>query len=284
MNAIWGLATALCWGSADFIARFTGRALGYRIALFGMLSVGAVAMSAAVWLVGAPLVWAPAGWWLIVLTGLGVMVATLLLYRGLVRGPVAVVAPIVGSYPAFNVTLALMLGARPTFAQWLAMLAVMAGLIVVARSAEGLENQPHGRAYLRRTIIIALAASFAFALTVAAAQYAQPIYGELQTVWMARWVSLAAAMLLLAWRRTAPRIPFRWWPLLILQGVLDAGAYLALLAGSGGAGNEITAVVASTFSAVTVLLAWIILRETITPRQWGGIVLIIGGVATLSTH
>lgn len=282
MNALWGVVTALSWGSADFIARFTGRALGSQVALFGMLSVGAVAMTAIVWLADAPLVWTLAGGWSIVLTGIGVMAATSLLYLGLVRGPVAVVAPIVGSYPAFNVSLALLLGARPTSAQWLAMFAVMAGVIVVARGAGGRDSLTSDRRYLRRTIVIALAASLAFALTVAAAQYAKPIYGDLQTVWMARWVSLAAYAVVLAWNRTTPRIPSRWWPVLIVQGLLDAGAYLALLAGSHGAGNEITALVASTFSAVTVLLAWIILRETITSRQWGGIASIIGGVAVLS--
>jgi len=204
-----------------------------------------------------------------------VMVATLLLYRGLVRGPVTVVAPIVGSYPAFNVALALLLGTRPTIVQWLAIAAVMTGVIVVAMSADGSRKLgEYDRRYLRRTITIALAASLGFALTVATAQYAKPIYGEVQTVWMARWVSLAASAMVLVWGRIAPRIPARWWPLLVLQGLLDAGAYLALLAGSHGEGNEITAVVASAFSAVTVLLAWLILRETMTWRHWSGIGLI----------
>jgi uncharacterized membrane protein len=285
MNALWGLTTALCWGSADFIARFTGRALGHQVALFGMLSVGAVVMTMIMWLAEIPLVWAAAGWWLIVLTGIGVMVATLLLYWGLARGPVTVVAPIVGSYPAFNVALALLLGVRPTLVQWLAMIAVMAGVIVVAVSASAFEGrQAYASEYLRRTIVISLAASIGFALTVAGAQYAKPIYGELQTVWMARWVSLLGSVIVLAWGRTPAYLPLRWWPLLILQGLLDAGAYMALLAGSYGEGNEITAVVASTFSAVTVLLAWIILHERMTWRHWGGIALIICGVAVLSVQ
>jgi uncharacterized membrane protein len=42
--------------------------------------------------------------------------------------------------------------------------------------------------------------------------------------------------------------------------------------------------VASTFSAVTVLLAWIILREPMTRRHCGGIALIICGVAVLSVR
>jgi len=285
MNVLWGLTTALCWGSADFIARFTGHALGSQVALFGMLSVGAVIMTALVWISDVPLVWTLDGWWLIVLTGVGVMVATLLLYCGLVRGPVTVVAPIVGSYPAFNVALALLLGARPSVVQWFAMIAVMTGVIIVAASASGSNTrQVYARDQLRRTIAIALAAAFGFALTVAAAQYAKPIYGELQTVWMARWVSLLAAVSVLAWQRTVPYLPMRWWPLLILQGLLDAGAYLALLAGSHGENNEITAVIASAFSAVTVLLAWLILREAMTWRRWSGVALIICGVAVLSIH
>jgi drug/metabolite transporter (DMT)-like permease len=83
---------------------------------------------------------------------------------------------------------------------------------------------------------------------------------------------------------TVPYLPMRWWPLLILQGLLDAGAYLALLAGSHGENNEITAVIASAFSAVTVLLAWLILREAMTWRRWSGVALIICGVAVLSIH
>ncbi len=77
-------------------------------------------------------------------------------------------------------------------------------------------------------------------------------------------------------------IPLRWWPLLGLQGLLDGGAYLALLAGSEGPGSAVTVVVASGFGAVTVLLARVFLREAMTWGQWAGIVLVVGGVAVLS--
>jgi drug/metabolite transporter (DMT)-like permease len=281
--ALWGLLTALGWGSADFIAPFTSRALGHRVALFGMLAAGTALLTAAVWLLEMPLARDPSGVWLIALTGIGVMVATMLLYWGLARGPVTVVAPIVGSYPAFNVALALMLGVRPTQVQWAAMGVVMAGVVIVALSSGRFEARwGYTRAQLTRTVWIALSASLGFAVTVAAAQYATPIYGELQTAWMARWVSLTTCGLVLLALREPPRLPVRWWPWLLAQGMLDTGAYLALAAGSRGEAKEITAVVASTFSAITVLLARIILREPMTWQQWGGIALIIGGVAVLS--
>ncbi len=282
-SALWGLATAFGWGGADFIARFTGRALGHRSALFGMLAVSAVVLTLIVWLGGLALVWDPSGWWLVALTGLGIMVATLLLYRALARGPVTVVAPIAASYPALNVALAVALGARPAALDWAAMAAVMAGVIVVARAARSFED-PAGttRAQLRVTIGLALGAALAFAVTIAIAQQASHLYGELQTVALSRWVSLLACAALFLVRRQVPRVPLRWWPWIGLQGLLDGGAYVALLAGSQGPGAEIAVVVGSGFGAVTVLLARLVLREAMTWTQWAGIAAIVGGVAVLS--
>ncbi len=282
--ALWGLATALSWGSADFIARFTGRALGPQTALLGMLGVSAVILSLILWYSPVPFVRDPSGWWLILLTGLGIMTATLLLYWGLVRGPVTVVAPIAGSYPALNVALAVALGARPSALDWAAMAAVMAGVIVVARAARSFEG-PTGytRAQLRFTIGLALGAALTFSVTIAVAQQASYLYGELQTVALSRWVSLLACVLLFLVRRQAPpRVPLRWWPWIGLQGLLDGGAYVALLAGSQGPGAEIAVVVGSGFGAVTVLLARLVLREAMTWAQWAGIAAILSGVAILS--
>jgi drug/metabolite transporter (DMT)-like permease len=145
---------------------------------------------------------------------------------------------------------------------------------------------------LRFTIGLALGAALSFAATIVVAQQASHLYGELQTVALSRWVSLAACALLLLVRREAPeapggapgapRIPLRWWPWIGLQGLLDGGAYIALLAGSQGPGAEITVVVGSGFGAVTVLLARFVLREAMTWAQWAGIAAIVGGVAVLS--
>jgi drug/metabolite transporter (DMT)-like permease len=249
-----------------------------------MLGVSAVSLTLIVWLGGVAMVWDRSGWWLVVLTGLGIMVATLLLYRGLARGPVTVVAPIAGSYPALNVALAVALGARPAVLDWAAMLAVMLGVIVVARAARSFED-PAGytRAQLRFTVALALGAALAFAATIAVAQQASFIYGELQTIALARWVSLLACAALLLLRREVPRIAARWWPWIALQGLLDGGAYVALLAGSQGPGAEIAVVVGSGFGAVTVLLARLVLREAMTRAQWGGTAAIVAGVAVLSS-
>ncbi len=277
--------TALGWGGADFIARFTGQALGHRLALFAMLTVGSLLLGLFVWLAGLPLAWRQEGLWLLLLTGVGIMLATLLLYWGLARGPVTVVSPIVGSYPALNVLLALVLGIRPAALEWAAMLGVMLGVVIVARAAGSFERSgDYSRDELRKSIAISLGSAVWFAIAIAAAQQASLIFGVLQTVLYARWISRASLALLLLWRREAPRIPHRWWPLLALQGLMDSLGYITLLYGSGSDDAVIAVVVSSGFGAVTVILARLFLREAMTWPQWGGIVLIVAGVATLSAH
>lgn len=284
MNAaLGGVVAAVAWGSADFIARFTGSAVGHVHALFGMLAASAVVLSALVLFMGVPVAELGSDWWLLLLAGAGLTLATLLLYQGLVRGPVTVVAPIAGTFPAFNIVLALALGVRPAPFEWGAIAAVMIGVFVVARSASHYEARGHyTRAHIRTSVMISVAASFMFAVTVASVQEAGAVYGDVQAVFLARWVSLACCVLLLTARRELPRIPLRWWPLLGAQGVLDGSALVAVVVGSQGAGSAVVAVLASTFSAVTVILARVFIREAMSWGQWLGIAMILAGVATLS--
>ena len=280
--ALWGLMTALSWGGADFIARFTGRAVGHHMALFGMLLASAVLFSGIFLLTETPFVWATEGLAVLALSGLGAMVATLLLYWGLARGPVTIVAPLAASYPLINVAYALAQGRVPTLLQGAAMAAVMAGAVVVARCVSHFEDaEEYGAEQLRKTVLIALGAALAFGVTVICLQEAGRIYGDLQAVFMTRWVSLAASVGVLRWRREKVSLPLVWWPLVIFQGVLDGAAFLGLSLGGQSAGGEIAAVVASTFSAVTIVLARIFLKERMRLAQVLGTVMILVGVAAL---
>ena len=279
---IFGLSAALGWGTADFIARFTGRALGHQTALLGMLGSSAVIFTAIAWGSDMPLNTDLGGWWLLLGSGVGLMVATLLLYRGLARGPVTVVAPIAGSYPAFGLLIGVFLGVYPTVVQYGAMLTVMAGVAVVVACARRSSDARTGGGQLASIVGIALASAVGFAVTLILAQHTIAFYGELQSVWIMRLVAFAAIALLFAFRRTAPSVPMRWWPILTVQGMLDGGAYLAILYGGAGVDGQVTIVIGSCFSAVTVILARIILREAMTPWQWLGVMTIVAGVAWLS--
>jgi len=282
--AFWGAVTAVAWGSADFIARFTSGRLGLLAALCGMMSASCLLLLAYAFASGMPWVAPGEAWWAPLGASLFIVLGTLLLYWGLVRGPISVVSPIVGAYPVFSIAFALAEGLRPDLVQWLAMAGVMLGVAAVARygseAARGGSPQPGG---LAATVLIALASAFTFALGIWFLQRSQPIYGELQSLIAVRvFGALATLLLLFLLPRHRQPVPWRWWPVLALQGLLDGGAYLALQLGSRGADAAVAVVVASTFCLVPVLLARIVLREAVSLAQWIGIALVVACVAILS--
>ena len=285
-GVLWGCLSALCLGSADFMSRFGTRALGARSVYLFVLAIGGSALTLAVLASAAPLVWSPLGFALAALHGVSVVVMSVLLYTALARGPMSMVAPIVAAHPVLVLAFAWATGARPELEQWLAMAAIVAGVVWVARHArpEGAKaDGDQDRAVQRRTIVLAAGASVAYALIIISGQAAVPYLGELQTTWIGRLVGLAALLGLFAVRRERPRCTVRWLPFLFLLGLLDTSGYLALFAGSTGAHPEATAVAASTFGVVTVVLARLVLREPVAGRQWAAIALVFGGVAALAT-
>jgi drug/metabolite transporter (DMT)-like permease len=217
------------------------------------------------------------------LSGFGIAAATLLLYFGLATGPLTIVSPIAGSYPALIVLFEVLTGFRPSAAQWCAMAATLAGVVVVARAgghfSEGDRFTPRA---LRQASLAAVGACIAFALGVIAGQQAVPDQGEIGTLWLSRVVAVLVLVAVVAARRERPAVPWRWLPLLTVQGLLDGGAYLAVFAGSAGDGAAIVAVVSSGFGVVTTLLGRVFLDERVTAMQWLGVALVFGGVAVLS--
>jgi len=282
--ALWGAITAVSWGTADFIARYTSRAMGTTAALVGMLLVSGLGLTLLAWDDIAGLTWHATGGPLALAGGLGITLATLLLYLGLARGPVTVVAPIAACYPAIAMLLAVARGARPGAIEWLAMATVLAGAIAVGRFAAEAEDgvDTYSRGHVRTSAWIGFAAATGFAVAVMLAQEAATIHGELPTLWIARWTGFGCLVLILLARRRRVRLPVRWWPVLALQGLLDSAAYVALFIPAGQPGAAMAVVVSSGFSAVTVLLARTILREAMRWPQWAGIAAIVGGVAVLS--
>lgn len=281
---LYGLLAALAWGGADFIARFTGRSIGYQQALFGMLSIGAILTTLVIFLADIPLVFVISGWWLLLVAGIGTMFSTLLLYWGLARGPVTIVAPIVGSFPVFNVFLNVFLGSRLENIQWLACFAVLIGVWIVARASAQFATQlNYTKQHLRKTIFIALASSLGFGVTVEAMQTASLIYGELQTVCITRWISLLPIGLLFLYKKQLPKIKLNYLPLIGLQSFMDTGAFVALAWSAQVENAEIATVTSSSFSIVTILLARYFLKEQVSLVQWSGVFIIFIGVVLLSS-
>lgn len=279
--ALLGLASALGLGTADFMARFSARALGATLAYAVVLLIGALATTVWVVATGTDLIWSTYGFALAVAHGISVSIMCILLYQGMARGPVAVVAPIVATHPVPVLVVNVLMGVRPSAIEWAAMAAVIVGGVMISRHA--VSDAPPGEAKANRTtVLIALAACLAYVAIVLTGQAASPVIGAVETMLIGRWSGLIFIVLVLAVQKASLRVPASWWPFVGLQGALDSLGYLAFLAGAKTDAPHVTMVVASAFSVVTVLLARIVIREDVTRMQWAAIALIAMGTAVLS--
>jgi drug/metabolite transporter (DMT)-like permease len=282
-SAVLGLIAALSWGLHDFFARFPSRAVGPIPTVLAVTIAGLVVLSAWLLFAGAPpkIIWPQI--LLVVVTGVFFTLATLALFSGLAAGPISIVAPIAGSYPALAMIFAVAQGARPSPAQWAAIAAVMAGVTIVSRSGGRFEDSGELAPGTLKTVLgLAFLASFCFAVAMTAGQVAVPVFGEMQTIWLARCFGLITILPIYLWRTPGAGLPPKWLPLLALMGCLDVIALGTIIAAGNWPNPEFATVVSSAFGAITVVLARVCLKEEIAPAQVGGMALIFGGVAALA--
>jgi len=283
--ALLGAGAAGSWGVGDFTARFLGRAIGVPQGLFGMMLVGSLAVGLYVVASGETLVWELSGLWLLVLNGVATVLATMMLFEALTRGPVSLGSPVVSSYPAFAVPMTVVFGARPEIVHWVAMVATLGGIWLVALAVwrvDGGDRPEYAPAVLRRAVLLALGSAFFFAVALLAADHAIERYGLPMTLLSGRIVGalvLGAGFLVM---RKVPRMPLRAWPLILLIALVDTLGYVFVYAGLSLENGEFAIVTSSAYSVVTILLARIFLREQVVPLQWLGVAIVIAGIGTLS--
>jgi drug/metabolite transporter (DMT)-like permease len=278
MAILCGLAAAFSWGVADFLATFVSRRIGATRAqlctqLLGLLAlVGLLAwrgepsrLSGELWLLGL---------------GLGAVyyAATFSMYRAFEIGTLALVSPVASSYVILTALLAYFAGERASPAVVGGALLLFAGGVLITRPAPQCENAPvANRRGLAEACVTAVACAIVFASLNALTQKA----GVLWALLPLRLVNLAGAALALTLTRRRDSTPVSLtgiWPMVLGIALLDSMAWLATT--TGLATGQITLVTALTslFSGITVLLAWLVLREKLSGAQWAGAAVILLGV------
>jgi drug/metabolite transporter (DMT)-like permease len=275
-----GLLTALCWGWADVLARFTGRALGAQGSLFGMMLAGTLGLT--LWMALGGEAWPGIPSWWTIGTAMLAAAAMLLFYEALRRGPVSLVSPAASAYPAWAVLISMALGVVPPLGALAAMTVTMIGVLLVARYAAAEPGTANTPARRQVTFILAMIASVLFSVLLLTGQQAILIDGELHVLW---WGRASAALLMAGVLVFSPRPPDLTWRtggLAVLQGLLDTAGLAFLFAAGRGLDGTMAAVASSAFGVVTVLLARLLYKERLTPGQALGIAAVFVGVAGLS--
>jgi drug/metabolite transporter (DMT)-like permease len=291
-GVVLGLASALCWGSADFAARFTSRRVGAYRALFFMQFFGFILLGVYLkWSGGfsrgvAP-GWQP--WALAASAGLLNVAASLALYHSFEVGTLSIVGPVSSSYPALTVALSLFSGERIHLLQGIGLAVTLAGVIFASTSFSILKaktNQAGGAesAHLSKGVGWAIAAALGFGVMFWFLGYhVLPVVAAPVSVWVMRLTSIVALGLVALPARQSLKLPsgLVWWGL-FAAGILDTSAFLANNAGLQLGQVSVVSVLASLYGAVTVLLAWIFLRERLEISQWCGIAMIFAGIVLVS--
>ena len=281
MNALTlGLIAALCWGIHDVTIRRISQTVPLMATLLGVLVTGLVFQLAVMAATGSFTPLPARALWLSVAAGVAFLLASVALYNAFQRGPVRIVAPIIGSYPVLSVALAALQGEPVTLWHWLAVGAVALGVAIVSifSDEDGQEDIPPVPA----TIAISVLAAIGFFATFALGHAAARIADDLPAILVTRATSIALllpALMMLS-------LPF--WPgraalpFIAIMGILDGIALLCVLSAGSLPGAQYAAVASSTFGMITVILAWVLLGERLTLRQWLGCATAFAGIGYLA--
>ena len=267
MGIFFALTSALIWGGGDFSGGLASR----KSSPYQVLALSGISGGLALLLVYL-LAWKEPypspnsmGW--AVLAGLAGTVGLASLYRALSLGHTAVVAPtsavICASLPVIFTIFTAGLPGVPRLAGFVFAL----GGIWLVSASHSVETGRVSRQGFLLAILAGISFGFFFILL------AQVDNGSVFfPLLISRAIELSAALLVLALSRA--RLPgWKENPVALLAGVLDVGGNVFYLLAKQYTSLDVAAVLASLYPASTVILAGLILKEKMSIRQWGGVVL-----------
>ncbi len=277
MALTMGLAAALAWGVHDLLVRRISQ--GWNV-LGQILTIAAIGAAVLLVLGGRDLS-RLSGFAVscAALAGVSYVVACIGLYRAFGLAPVRVVSPVVAAYPLLSMLAAVVSGKVVPTADWLAVVAVVAGVALVAILAGDDEVLPGSR---RAALLWAALGAAGFAATFALGQEASVGNLSLAAGLITRTTAVLCLLVILAVQRPSLEPVRRNWRLLLIMGVLDTVALALVMLAGGWPHAEYASVAASLFGVVTIALAWLVLGEKLRPAQGLGIALVFAGIAVLA--
>lgn len=269
------MAGALGWGVGDFLGGFAARRLAVLTVLAISQAVGLAGV--VVWVVAVgesfpgivELVPAAAA-------GVAAMVGLAALYRGLAIGAMGIVAPISAAAPVVPLAVDAARGEVPGAVQWLGVVLVVLGIVVLSW-----EPRAVGSGRLAAGAGLAVFAALAFGVFFVGID-ASADESTVWTVAAARLASVPVAVTAAIVTGATLAPPRSALPLLVGCGVFDTMSNVLVAAATTHGAVGIVAVLGSLYPVVTVVLAWIVLGERLSPAKRGGGAVALVGAALVA--
>lgn len=272
---VLGLTAALAYGLSDFVAGLLSRRVHY--ALVALIGNGVACAATIVALIATTppdpttqaLSWGAA-------SGIGSGLGTLVLFRGLARGRMGVVAPLSALGAAvLPALIGVALGERPSVPAWAGVLMALPAIWLVSTTGTdpGEQNAPGDRPMLASGALEGLLAGVCFALLFVGLNLA----GDGSGLWpvvagqVSGVVILAAVMVGTVRALGRIGVSRRDAAGAVSVGVIGAAASTSYFLSTQAGLLSIVAVLTSLYPAATVLLARVVLDEPIHRRQAVGL-------------
>jgi len=300
------LGASLCWGSGDFLGGLTTRRATLWAVVVGSQAVGLTGAVLVVALAGRPWI-GLSGLWPVLLGGVAGSVALMAFYKALAIGTMSVVAPITATSALIPFLWGLATGERPGAPQLAGVALAVAGVLAVSRQ-RARDRDSVGAAAMPGEPAVEPARLRPGAGTAA---WAPDAASQRRAVVLAVFGAVGIGLMLLGFDGTAshdalwavlgeristacfftivllllrPRLGFRRaaLPGIVAVGLLDTSANgLFALATTHGF-LSLVAVLGSLYPVVTVVLAYLVLRERLAPHQVAGVLCTLAGVALIA--
>lgn len=203
-----------------------------------------------------------------------------LIFKALALGPMSLASPvlcIVGL--CLPVLVGVALGERPSPVAWAGVAIAALAIPALAQTDEGGESR--GRAHIRRTLLVSIAAGLAAGCFLTCVGRIGSSAG-LAPLIVARSVSIAIFIVVFLAMRRPLLPPANARPLAALAGATDSAANVAYWIATHGAPMSLAASLVSLAPATTVLIARVFLGERWTGWQKVGLVLALASGALIS--
>ena len=297
LAALLALAASIAFGSSDFAAGLAARrarpiAIAFWGHVAGTLCVGAIAWSVA----GRPQL---SGLVFGLLGGAVASIGLVLFYGALARGPVSVVAPLASCAAVIPVAVGVARGEIPGVLAWVGLGVAVVGVLVLATALGATTAEPNPpcpgarpgcpdeaavRAPRMPPPMAALLAAVGFGSAFVLIDLGGS--GGSSPLWVAAGLQTGGLLGLLPIALAGPRArlaaPRAALPTLLLAGLFAAAADVALSIAFTKADLGVVSVLASLDSAVSVLLARLILRERLSLRQGCAVLAVLTGAILLA--
>lgn len=284
MGIISGLLSMVLWGVAIYLAAIASRKLGNVLTLFWMQFFGFVIALIYFLYAGAGLDSGAivANFSILVAIAVLQVIAYLAFYRGLEKADVSLVSPVGATWGLIVAILGVVfLGEVLTGLQVAAIALIAAGIVSISIDFKDLVKSR--RLKLLVGVKEGVIAMLGWGGSLFLLSFPSNDLGWFLPTFIFRGMILMilVSYIGLSGKQLIPKEKFPW-KLVAAIGLFDVGAFFSFSYGLSGANASIVGPIASAFSLVTVLLAWMFLKEKISKQKWMGILGIVVGLVLIS--